>query len=83
MSKYPNSGVLFKNAKKNGDKQPDYTGNCEVNGKQMDMAAWLKEGKSGKFMAISFQEPWRKQAGDDDTAPRGRRNAAEDDEIPF
>ena len=52
-----NSGTLFKNDRKESPNQPDYTGNCLVNGKAMRMAAWIKEGKNGKFMSFSFSEP--------------------------
>ena len=52
-----NSGTLFKNDRKESPNQPDYTGSCLVNGKGMRMAAWIKEGKNGKFMSFSFSEP--------------------------
>jgi uncharacterized protein (DUF736 family) len=74
-----NSGILFKNEKKTADNQPDYTGNCMVNGKMMDMSAWLKTGKSGKkFMSFSFKPPYNKKvAGDDDTGHRARDDSQE------
>jgi hypothetical protein len=52
-----NTGVLFKNNKKTSDKQPDYTGNILVGTKEMQLAAWIKEGKNGKFMSIKLSEP--------------------------
>ena len=53
------SGILFRNDRKEeGSKQPDYNGNCMVNGKAMDMAAWVKVGKNGnKFMSFQFKAP--------------------------
>lgn len=56
-----NSGALFKNKKKEKPNQPDYTGNCMVNGKLMQMAAWIKDGQKGKFMSLSFSEPQTKE----------------------
>jgi hypothetical protein len=53
----PNTGVLFKNNKKTTDKQPDYTGNMLVGTTEMQLAAWIKEGKNGKFMSIKLSEP--------------------------
>jgi len=50
-----NSGVLFKNDRKKTDNHPDYTGSCMVNGVEYWMNAWIKEGKSGKFMSFSFK----------------------------
>jgi uncharacterized protein (DUF736 family) len=51
-----NTGVLFKNDSKTpGDKRPDYKGNLNVNGVELDLAAWLKDGKNGrKFMSLKI-----------------------------
>lgn len=56
MTDYDNNmrGVLFKNDRKEKDTQPDYKGSCEINGEEMWMSAWLKDGKNGKFMSFSF-----------------------------
>lgn len=64
MSEYDNnnSGVLFKNEKEEGSKQPDYKGTAEVNGKQLEIAAWIRVSKTGKkFMSLKFQEPRQKK----------------------
>ena len=59
-----NSGVLFKNDKKDTDKHPHYKGNITVDGKDYWLSAWVKDGKSGKFMglAVSPKEPAPKKA---------------------
>ena len=60
-----NSGVLFANDKKETDKHPHYKGNITVDGKDYWLSAWVKEGKSGKFMglAVSPKEEYQpKQA---------------------
>jgi hypothetical protein len=60
-----NSGVLFTNDKKETDKHPHYKGNITVDGKDYWLSAWVKEGKSGKFMglAVSPKEEYQpKQA---------------------
>lgn len=57
-NEYPNSGALFKaDAAKKAEnpKRPDYEGNCEVDGVSYWISAWLKEGKSGKFMSLAFK----------------------------
>ena len=49
-------GSLFKNDKGGVEKRPDYKGNLFVNGKLMDLAAWVKEGRNGKWLSISMSE---------------------------
>lgn len=73
-----NTFVLFKNNRKESDKHPDYTGTIELeNGKKLKLAAWIREGKKGKFMSgrvSEFQEMQSNhQSGGNDF----------DSEIPF
>jgi uncharacterized protein (DUF736 family) len=62
MSNYDNtnSGVLFKNDKKGNEKAPDYKGKINVNGKELEIAGWVREGKSGKFISLKVSEPRQK-----------------------
>lgn len=57
-----NSGVLFKNDKQDNERAPQYKGNITVEGKDYWLSAWVKEGKSGKFMglAVAPKEPQAK-----------------------
>ena len=56
-----NSGAIFKNDKKTSETHPDYKGKVNVNGKDMEIALWLKESKSGlKYFSTTFQEPYVK-----------------------
>ena len=59
-----NTGVLFRNETATPEnKQPYMTGKCEVNGKEMQVAGWMKESKAGKkFLSLKFQEPQTKEA---------------------
>ena len=81
MSKYPNSGSISKNQKKEKEKHPDYRGQANVDGHDYWVSAWIKEGKDGKFLSLAFQQK--------DGAPppsSDRRKPAQtmyDDEIPF
>jgi hypothetical protein len=52
----PGSFSLFKNQQKQSDNHPDYSGDGkDLNGNAVYVSAWLKEGKSGKFMSCSFK----------------------------
>ena len=65
MENRDNSGVLFKNDRKESDKHPDYKGYLTVNNQEFWLSAWIKEGKTGKYMglAISPKEDYQsKQA---------------------
>jgi hypothetical protein len=64
MSQFPASGVLFANDRKQSDKQPDYTGNLEIDAEtvrdlyqqmqsggdhpKVNLVGWRKTSKSGK-----------------------------------
>ncbi len=76
-------GSLFKN-EKTKDNQPDYTGKCLINGETLRIAAWIKEGRSGKFMSLKFQPNEQQQEDGYQKASReAAAPAAKDDEFPF
>jgi uncharacterized protein (DUF736 family) len=54
-----NSFALFKNDKGDNESRPDYTGNITLEGgKEMRMACWIRESKSGlKFLSGRLTEP--------------------------
>jgi len=77
----PNTGALFKNQKEK-ENHPDYRGQALVNGKPMEIAAWIKKSKKGtSYMSLVFSEPFKKHTGDD----TGRRSSVADleDDAPF
>ena len=51
-----NSGALYRN-KKEKQTQPDYSGNCSLDGKQYRIAGWLNKSKSGNdYLRLLFTE---------------------------
>ena len=85
MEKRDNSGVLFKNDNKDNEKKPDYKGSIMVDGNEYWLSAWIKEGKSGKFMGLAVspkdaQPPTGKVPyGQGGTTKEGR----DSEDIPF
>ena len=83
MSDYDNrnTGVLFRNDRKETERHPDYTGSwTDANGVEHWFSAWLKDSKSGtKFMSLSARPK------NDQPAPQPRDYAEEvkDDDVPF
>jgi hypothetical protein len=62
--------TLFKNTKTTNN-APEYTGEIMVNGKKMRLAAWVKEGKNGKFFSGKMSEPLVKREEVDDSRGTG------------
>lgn len=58
MENKTNTGAIFKNDKKTSEKHPDYRGKVNVNGKEMEVALWVKQGKNGSYFSASFSEPY-------------------------
>lgn len=61
MSKYDMSGVSSNNDYKKAEKQPDYTGKCTIDGKELRMAGWKRTGTNGEFISWKFSEPQEAQ----------------------
>lgn len=78
-----NSGILFRNNRKQQDTHPDYEGHCTINGQEYWMNAWLKDGAKGKFMSFAFKP--KKLPAEQTKQPAFEDRKADDfaDQIPF
>jgi uncharacterized protein (DUF736 family) len=55
------NGSLFKNTNKTNENQPDYSGSIKLqDGKDQQIAAWIKEGTKGKFFSLKLSDPYVK-----------------------
>lgn len=74
-----NNGSMFKNEYKKTDSHPEYKGTVDVDGVVWEVAAWVKDGKKGKYLslAVSVPRPKESGAGGTPSAP------TIDDDIPF
>jgi hypothetical protein len=53
---YDNSGILFRNSDKNGERDRDYKGEATIGGVGYWVSGWIKEAKNGsKFLTFSFK----------------------------
>jgi uncharacterized protein (DUF736 family) len=74
-----NSGAIFKNDRKENEKQPDYRGTCVVDGVEKDISLWVTKSKAGKtYFSAKFKEAWKKDKATSNTA-----SAEVDDDLPF
>ena len=71
--------AMFKNDKGENEARPDYTGTITLEGgKEMRMAAWVREAKSGvKYLSGRLSEP-QVQSSD-----AGSNASVEGSDIPF
>ena len=75
-----NSGALFKNDRKEQEKQPDYKGSLTVNGAEYWISAWLNESKNGqKYMGLKVNLKEQQQA----PAEPKNETVEFDDDVPF
>lgn len=51
-----NTGSMFVNEKKEKETHPDRTGSALIGGVEYWVSGWIKDGKNGKWMSLSFQQ---------------------------
>lgn len=72
-----NNGSLFKNDRKQNDRQPDLTGTAIINGKTWRVSAWKKTSRDGSktFLSLEFNEPTQAYAPQNN--PRGMQQTGQ------
>lgn len=78
--KKPGSGTLFKNDRKQSNNHPDYKGDALLmDGTEVWLSGWKKEGNKGTFLSISIKPKEAKAY-----KPAQLQTATDlSDEIPF
>lgn len=77
------SGQLFKNERASKDTHPQYTGSMTIKGVRWSIAAWVKDGKKGKYLSLSIK-PYEDNAIRTPRQPRDAGEDFQDDEsLPF
>ena len=77
-----NRGSLFKNDRKESDSHPDYKGSINVNGEELWLSAWIKDGKNGKFMSLSVK-PKEQQKAPQKPVKQATKAEFDDSDVPF
>jgi len=80
-----NSGVLFKNDRREQESHPHAKGTALIDGVEYWVSAWTKEGKNGKFQSLSFQKKDHHKTVQSKRASTTRPSSSFDDtdDVPF
>jgi hypothetical protein len=78
-----NRGTLFKNDRKESDSHPDYKGSINVNGEELWLSAWIKDGKNGKFMSLSVKPKEAASAPRKAVKQPAKSESFDDSDVPF
>jgi hypothetical protein len=79
-----NKGALFRNERRENDRQPTHTGPLNVEGVEYWISAWTKESKAGKkFFSLSVKRKEGDTRHTSRPAPAYDRDAPLDDEVPW
>lgn len=72
------SGTLFKADQKGNERAPSFRGELMLGGTLYELAAWIKEGRSGKFFSLSAK-PKKARPAEKDSGNIASMNS----DIPF
>lgn len=63
------TGQLFRNDKATSEKHPSHKGTFLLNGVTYEIAAWVKDGKRGRFFSLKVSEAGNRGAQDPAPSP--------------
>ena len=76
-----NTGAIFKNNYKKADNHPDYKGKMNVDGKDKEVALWVRESKEGlKYFSVAVSEPYKPEPMAEEFK---KDKKEEEDDLPF
>ncbi len=76
-----NTFALFKNDKQGNDKAPDYKGKINIDGRDLELAAWIRKSAKGTtYMSGQVSEPWQ---GNKQDFQAPQKSETFEDDIPF
>ena len=79
----PDTGAIFQNRKQH-DRQPDWRGNCMVNGVVMEIAAWTKTTSKGtEMLSLKFSLPREREDAPAAPSKQANHRPLPDTDIPF
>jgi len=81
----PGEFALFKNDKEGNEKRPDYRGDgIDLEGNAIEVAAWIKQGKNGKFMSCRFKPKEAKRHPNERAGTLQHKGGGKvDEDVPF
>jgi hypothetical protein len=75
-----NTGVLFKNNRKEKETHPVMNGTALIDGKTYRIAAWTKYKGEERYLSLSFSDP---ESAERATTPTPAPEAPPSDDLPF
>lgn len=77
-----NQGIIFVNDKKTQEKQPDYCGEINIEGKSVRISLWKNKAKTGRPYFSAWVSVWNGKPKEQ-VKEEPKRDSFVEDEIPW